>query len=274
VPNLADPITIKGTRYGLLIAIREDADLREALDHLHTRVERDQGFLKGATLSVDFGWRQVESDELAMLEATFQECNLGLTGIISTNLNTRNTAEQRGHKAIIGRLGLSQHQGRQLKRDKVTVVEEAIPETPNELPTTLTVATLQPPQIQPLVQASPVLSEDRDQEDTLYLKRTLRSGQRALYAGHVVVMGDVNAGAEIEADGDVVVIGQLRGRVHAGANGNQKAQIWSLGMQPTMLLIADHVWSAEARSSKSKAIPTCRAVLRDGTIQFETASAR
>ena len=36
-------------------------------------------------------------------------------------------------------------------------------------------------------------------------------------------MGDVNAGAEIVADGNVIVWGRVRGMIHAGAKGDRSA---------------------------------------------------
>ena len=78
-------------------------------------------------------------------------------------------------------------------------------------------------------------------ENTILIKRTLRSGQRLHYDGNVVVMGDVNPGAEIVAAGNVIVMGQLRGVVHAGADGNEKAIVMSFRLAPTQLRIANHI---------------------------------
>ena len=61
--------------------------------------------------------------------------------------------------------------------------------------------------------------------DALFIKTTCRSGESIRYAGDVVVLADVNPGAEIVADGDVVVFGRLRGVAHAGAGGDTKATI-------------------------------------------------
>jgi septum site-determining protein MinC len=58
--------------------------------------------------------------------------------------------------------------------------------------------------------------EDLGEETALFLNRTLRSGTRIEFAGHIVVLGDVNPGAEIVAEGNVVVWGRLRVMVHAG----------------------------------------------------------
>jgi septum site-determining protein MinC len=57
----------------------------------------------------------------------------------------------------------------------------------------------------------------------------------------VIVIGDVNPGAEIVAEGDIVVWGRLRGMVHAGADGNDEAVVCALDLAPTQLRIADKI---------------------------------
>lgn len=44
----------------------------------------------------------------------------------------------------------------------------------------------------------------------------LRSGQHVEYRGNVVILGDVNPGAIVSAGGHVIVLGALKGTVHAG----------------------------------------------------------
>lgn len=72
------------------------------------------------------------------------------------------------------------------------------------------------------------------------IKRTLRSGRTVRSEGHVVVLGDVNPGAEIVAVGDVIIWGKLRGTVHAGAEGDTEAVVCALDMNPTQLRIAGY----------------------------------
>ncbi|MCO5385800.1 septum site-determining protein MinC [Desulfosporosinus sp.] len=75
----------------------------------------------------------------------------------------------------------------------------------------------------------------------LFMERTLRSGNSVQYEGHVVVLGDVNPGAEIIATGNIVVLGSLRGVAHAGATGDRKASVSAYHLAPTQLRIADLV---------------------------------
>lgn len=77
--------------------------------------------------------------------------------------------------------------------------------------------------------------------DTLYLQITVRSGVEIRHPGTVVVLGDLNPGGIVVADGDILVWGRLRGIAHAGAAGNRECLIMALQMEPTQLRIADAV---------------------------------
>ncbi len=82
-------------------------------------------------------------------------------------------------------------------------------------------------------------SEDVLNEDTLWIKKGIRSGQLIEYRGNVVVLGDVNIGARIVAGGNVLVMGSLRGDVWAGKDGNHGATVIASHFQPSQLRIFD-----------------------------------
>ena len=73
-----------------------------------------------------------------------------------------------------------------------------------------------------------------------------------------VVLGDVNPGAEIIAEGDVVVFGALRGLAHAGAGGERTARIWALSIEPNQIRIADLV------AVPPRGVKTCAEQIRGG----------
>ena len=76
---------------------------------------------------------------------------------------------------------------------------------------------------------------------TILYEKSLRSGQNINFDGNVVVLGDVNPGAEIVAGGHILVMGRLRGVVHAGAAGDEDATITALSFAPTQVRIASHI---------------------------------
>ena len=61
--------------------------------------------------------------------------------------------------------------------------------------------------------------------ETKFHRGSLRSGQRLEAEGSLVIIGDVNSGAEVIASDNIVVLGNLRGLAHAGAKGNKQAII-------------------------------------------------
>ena len=75
-------------------------------------------------------------------------------------------------------------------------------------------------------------------ENAILIQKTLRSGFKITFQGHVTVIGDVNPGAEIIAAGSVIIWGKLKGVVHAGAEGDEKAVVCSLDLLPAQLRIA------------------------------------
>ncbi|MCD8486324.1 MAG: septum site-determining protein MinC [Desertifilum sp.] len=77
--------------------------------------------------------------------------------------------------------------------------------------------------------------------EPLYLQATLRSGVEIRHPGSVVIVGDLNPGSAIVAQGDILVWGRLRGVAHAGAGGNAQCIIMALQMEPTQLRIAEHL---------------------------------
>jgi len=100
-------------------------------------------------------------------------------------------------------------------------------------------------------------------DEAVFLKRTLRSGHQVKYPGHIVVLGDVNPGAELIAGGNIIVWGRLRGVVHAGAGGDAEAVVCALDLSPTQLRIADKISVSPPRRGKPKPEIAC---LEDGQV--------
>lgn len=116
-------------------------------------------------------------------------------------------------------------------------------------------------------EALPISSEEVGLEGVL-IRHTLRSGRTIHSRGHVVVYGDVNPGAEVVASGDVFVWGNLRGNVHAGADGDEDAVICALNMVPTQIRIAGFISTSPKEKRRRKPKPEM-ALVRDGQIMVE-----
>jgi len=77
--------------------------------------------------------------------------------------------------------------------------------------------------------------------ETIFNKGSLRSGQRIEYEGSIVIIGDVNAGAEVIAGENITILGDLRGLAHAGAKGNRGAIIACNKIDCPQIRIADKI---------------------------------
>ncbi|MBX3168227.1 MAG: septum site-determining protein MinC [Candidatus Eremiobacteraeota bacterium] len=250
---LLDGVTLKGTRHGLLVCVREDLDFELALQQIQEKLALplltqgsdggESGAFDNQRISLDLGWRELSCESFARLKDSLGEVELA--GVLSTSLQTRTVAESFGIKAIIGRLGLAHHQGRRLRQEQ-REQEQAEKEAPAAPADSVAVAVPEP---------APPPGADQEQEATLYIKRTLRSGQKAVYPGNIVLWGDLNPGSELEAEGDVLVLGSVRGRIHAGCNGNSEAQIYCQSLHPTVLRIADEIWTGDLKEAGLKQLP-------------------
>ena len=83
----------------------------------------------------------------------------------------------------------------------------------------------------------------------------LRSGQKISYDGTLVIFGDVNAGAELEAAGHILVLGALRGVAHAGCKGDKHAVIYANQLSSVQLRIADLIARAPDGENTKRNIP-------------------
>ena len=230
--QVAQQISIKGIREGLLIAVPDQGSLADLMTLLKGELAQKQAFLQGSQVALQVGYRRLYKDELRKLQTLFEQNDLELWAVLAEDAVAREAARELG---LATRLSGSQTD---LDGNFVTAVSQPESTEPNK-------AT----------------------QDGLVLKETIRSGRSIYHEGHVVIIGDVNPGAEIVARGNVIVWGRLRGLVHAGALGEETAVICALELNPTQLRIANQIAiSPEEKGRRS--IPE-QAMIRDGQIVAE-----
>ena len=126
--------------------------------------------------------------------------------------------------------------------------------------------------------------EDRKKElsasDGKFYKGTLRSGQVLESVSSVVIVGDVNPGAKIISQGNIIVLGALKGNAYAGAAGDSNCFIVALEMDPIQIQIGDILAKSPdkkmkpmrrlRRKEKNPVIPEAQiAVAKGGNIYIE-----
>src|SRR5947208_2800714 len=195
-------IAIKGTRNGLLLTLEPETPFSELLNALSHRLSEAPGFFRGASLALDTTRRNLRISERTQLEALLANYQMSVTSLEQTLIAKHNERE------VISSSDIG---------SDPFIASEITSEQTQEQTYRL---------------------DPRDSDDTLFLRRTVRSGQEIHHASNIVILGDVNPGAEIVASGDIIVWGVLRGMVHAGYPNNENAIVCSLLLAPVQLRIA------------------------------------
>ena len=231
--QVASQIGIKGIREGLLITVPDRGSFADLLALLRAELSQKRAFLQGSQVALQVGYRKLNKTDLQALQALFEQNQLELWAVLAEEPAVREAARE---LVLATRLS-----GSQTDLNGNFLLQSVEQET--------------------------AVSADIPSQGGLILKETLRSGRSIYHEGHVVIIGDVNPGAEIVASGDVIVWGRLRGLVHAGALGDETAVICALELTPTQLRIADQI-AISPDEKRGKAIPE-QAAIRNGQIVAE-----
>lgn len=104
-----------------------------------------------------------------------------------------------------------------------------------------------------------------------FFRGNLRSGQVMEFETSIVILGDVNTGAQVVSTGNIIVLGKLNGTVYAGAAGKEDAFVMATRMNPAQIRISDTTVKSAGERSNSPRIPQI-AYLRNGAIYMDDMS--
>lgn len=103
-----------------------------------------------------------------------------------------------------------------------------------------------------------------------FYKGNLRSGQMIEMDTSVIVIGDVNPGATVSSNGNILILGSLKGIAIAGASGNRNAFVFALDMNPMQIRIADMIARSPDNPEKNQVKESKIAYLEDDNIYIES----
>lgn len=87
--------------------------------------------------------------------------------------------------------------------------------------------------------AEAILPQQPQVQSAMVINKAVRSGQQVRAQNRdVIIMGSVNPGAEVLADGNITVFGKVMGKLIAGASGNLDARIFATDLNPEIVCIA------------------------------------
>ncbi len=235
-------VSIKGTRSGLRLTLEPETPFSELLNALADRLAESPSFFRGASLALDTSHRALRTSERMQLEDLLALYQMSVTSTDPLGSDLDPIHDQRSNILPIAGMGT-----------KKTIT---LPHPDSSQRGGVTLDMGQAPR------------DTRESENTLFLRRTVRSGQAIHHTSNVVILGDVNPGAEIVAGGDIIVWGVLRGMVHAGYPDNEHALVCSLQLSPVQLRIA-HLLSRPPEGFEAQPRPEIAAI-RNGQIVVET----
>ncbi len=222
--ELKSAIELKGSVFTLTVLKLHHPDLDRIAAELSEHIAQGPRFFENAPIVID----------LDILKRKFSQhrfCFATLTRIL------------RDHKLIpvgVRNGNLAQHQQAALQGLAI-LKGGAIQSLNNTSVSTQTPPRETPPKVSAAAPAESAPPTSSRTQPTKIIKQPVRSGQQ-VYArgGDLILLGAVNAGAEVIADGNIHIYAPLRGRALAGVHGNDNARIFCQCFEAQLIAIAGH----------------------------------
>ncbi|MBP5183595.1 MAG: septum site-determining protein MinC [Lachnospiraceae bacterium] len=109
-------------------------------------------------------------------------------------------------------------------------------------------------------------------QNARFYKGNLRSGMEMTFEENALIIGDVNPGASVNANGSIIILGSLKGNAVAGMGGNENAFVLALDMAPVQIRIAQTIARSPDHPARSESKEAQIAFLEDGAIYIEPVS--
>lgn len=228
---------------GVLIDVGGCANLKEALEHLSSTLQSSNQFWKGSKVILALGALELSTAQAAQVLALAKGVGVFPEEVFSKSETTRQAFNENGTKT-------ASVMPMTLPKVNLVIPKDQIPEAEAEERNLVEQVNVTVIELEHDCMEDVAMSEPEDAPklpQVLYVKQTLRSGQTVSHKGDLVIVGDVNPGAEIMAEGDITVWGSLRGIAHAGIGGNTEAEIRALNLQPIQIRIAHAIARAPDR---------------------------
>ena len=238
---MSNDILIKRNRYGVNLILNDKIPFPELVSQVGEKFKESEKFFGNSKVAISFEGRELsEKEEREILDAITENSSLQIVCIMNHDPQMEEQMRQRVEQALAGGKDASQREAAE----------------PGNFPE----------------------QAEYGPESDFY-KGNLRSGQVLESASNVTLIRDVNPGARIVSQGNIVILGSLRGNAWAGAGGDSNCFIFALDMKPIQLQIGDYIAKSPDREKEKKRllrkgkneetdIPRV-ALVRDGNICIE-----
>jgi len=177
--------------------------------------------LKNKNVKINLGELSLDKKDIVALQSVLKSFNINISIIFSNLFDTKISAIEAGLTVSGQSPELKEPSETEKHHDEKSFTEDNLVKAMNDV-------------------LSGNITEDEIEElNTLYIKQTLRSGQKIEHEGNIVIIGDCKAGSEITASGDITIWGILSGVAHAGAKGDYNSVIRAFRINAIQIRIAD-----------------------------------
>ncbi len=232
----SNSVIFKGKKDGILIVLDDKITFDELKSAFEKKILQAGAFFRGANLSITFKGRDLsEGEEMQLLNIISETSGLNISFVHDKN-----------EPVFVKQQKLS-------KIDNIDILSKNDKKTSEEY-------------FKNNITKNFISAYENI---TSFHKGSIRSGQSLRFKGSIVIIGDINPGGEVLAEGNVIVIGSVKGLVHAGCTGYSDCFVIGLNMHPTQLRIADIVtYFPKKDKKKSSVVPEC-AFAKNGEIYVE-----
>uniref|UniRef100_UPI004057730A septum site-determining protein MinC n=1 Tax=Agathobacter sp. TaxID=2021311 RepID=UPI004057730A len=202
-------VVIKHNRYGIELVLDDKVPFEELLSLVAEKFQASSDFFKDAKLAISFkGKKLSEKETLAMVDAIMENSSIQIVSIMENGTEMEEAMKERVDAYNANLIASMEQQG----HGQPVMGEEMYAQYP--------------------VDEQSIISD--------FYIGNLRSGQVLECVSSVTLVGDVNPGAKIVSEGNIVVLGALKGNAHAGVAGNDNCFIFALDMSPIQLQVGQY----------------------------------
>lgn len=244
---MSQQVVIKHNRYGMELVLDNKISFDELLEVIIEKFQASGNFFKDKKMAVSFKGRILSENEMIRIVNTIMDnSTIQIVSIMDNDSELEKRMKAR----------MDEYNHAMEQQD----------------------SRIQPSEMTEEIYAQYAMAQNCNAE---FYKGNLRSGQILECASSVTLIGDVNPGAKIISEGNIVVLGALKGNAHAGVNGNDNCFIFALDMSPIQLQIGQYyAKSPDKAAAKKRLIPKKKtdtdgyspkiATAQEGTICIES----
>lgn len=209
---MSNDVVIKSNRYGVNLILSDQVPFPELLKSIGEKFKGTEKFFGNSKMAVSFEGRKLSAQEEAQITNTIME-NCSMQIVCIMERGTETEERMRECVEASSAPGRGAPSGQRA--------------------------------------AAPAGREETGFASDFY-KGNLRSGQVLESESNVTLIGDVNPGATIISQGNIVILGSLRGNACAGVSGDSRCFIFALDMKPIQLQIGDYIAKSPDREKEKR----------------------